>query len=459
MTSALHPYPNTKESGVPWLERVPAHWELVPLGRIGRFSKGSGGTKEDEVADGVPCIRYGDLYSKYDSFITEPRSFVAPDRVAVYTPVQFGDVLFAGSGETIDEIGKSAVNLIEGDVVCGGDVLVFRPNREVDPRFLGYAADCRSSIHQKARMGRGITVMHIYADELKYLYIALPPLSEQAAIVRFLDHADRRIRRAIRAKQKLISLLNEQKQAVIHRAVTRGLDPNVRLKPSGVEWLGDVPEHWDVRRLKTLASIGTGGRDTVDRVDGGAYPFFVRSQKVESIDTYSFDGEAVLTAGDGAGVAKVFHHVNGKFDYHQRVYRFSDFRQMTGRFFYHYFSSSLRYEAFRETAKSTVDSLRLPMLQSFPVVVPPVEEQDLIVRFIEREISMLDRSLTMINREVKLLVEFRARLVADVVAGKLDVREAATRLRHESNEPEPLDEIEVEQSDESEAEDLEAVEA
>ena len=133
--------------------------------------------------------------------------------------------------------------------------------------------------------------------------VPIPLPDEQDAIVRFLDHANGRIERAIRAKKKLIALLNEQKQAIIHRAVTRGLDPYVPLKPSGIPWLGDIPKHWEVMRLKFLSHIKTGGRDTADRIDGGAYPFFVRSQTIERIDTFSFDGEAVLTAGDGAGVA------------------------------------------------------------------------------------------------------------------------------------------------------------
>ena len=124
---------------------------------------------------------------------------------------------------------------------------------------MGYATDCRPAVVQKAKMGRGITVKHIYGGQLKYLTLALPPLPEQVAIVRFLDHADRRIRRYIRAKQRLIASLEEQKQAIINRAVTRGLDPNVRLKPSGAEWLGDVPEHWEVRRLKYAVSFTGGG--------------------------------------------------------------------------------------------------------------------------------------------------------------------------------------------------------
>ena len=155
--------------------------------------------------------------------------------------------MFAGSGETIDEIGKSVVNLISGNAYCGGDIIVFRPSIIANAPFLGYATDCLQIAYQKSRMGRGITVMHIYSDALEYVTIALPPISEQEAIVRYLDYVDGRIRCYINARQKLVKLLEEQKQALIHRAVTRSLDPNVRLKPSGIEWLGDVSAHWEVR--------------------------------------------------------------------------------------------------------------------------------------------------------------------------------------------------------------------
>jgi type I restriction enzyme S subunit len=241
----LEPYPATKDSGVKWLGEVPEHWEVRRLGQIGRLSKGNGGTKEDEVADGVPCVRYGDLYTRHRYYIEKAKSCVSEERAVAYTPIRFGDVLFAGSGETIAEIGKSAVNLLDEPACCGGDVIVFRPSINLVPRFLGLAADSPQAAYQKSCMGRGITVMHIYGSELKYLSIALPPPEEQAAIVRYLDHVDRRVRRLVRAKRKLIALLTEQKQAIIHRAVTRGLDPDVPLKDSGVEWLGEVPAHWD----------------------------------------------------------------------------------------------------------------------------------------------------------------------------------------------------------------------
>ena len=262
MSANLKPYPAMKDSGVPWLGEVPTYWEVRHLGRIGRFFKGGGGTKEDEREEGIPCVRYGDLYTHHRFFITASRACVAPELAATaYTPIAYGDVLFAGSGETIEEIGKSAVNLIRGPACCGGDVIVFRPSIDAEARFLGYIADCSASVHQKACIGRGFTVMHIYSSDLKYMTVAIPPVPEQVAIVRFLDYADRRIRRYIRAKQQLIALLEEQKQAIIHRAVTRGLDPHVRLKPSGVEWLGDVPEHWTLKRFKFLVQITSGQVD------------------------------------------------------------------------------------------------------------------------------------------------------------------------------------------------------
>ena len=111
----------------------------------------------------------------------------------------------------------------------------------MEAKLAGYSLDCPGAQTQKSMMGRGITIMHIYSGQLKYLWLPLPPLPEQAAIVRYLDYVDRHIRRYVAGKRKLIALLEEEKQAVVNRAVTRGLDPNVRLKPSGVEWLRDVP--------------------------------------------------------------------------------------------------------------------------------------------------------------------------------------------------------------------------
>ena len=218
------PYATYKKSGIEGLGNVPAHWQIRELGRMGRFFKGNGGTKADEINEGSPCVRYGDLYTFHRFHVRKTRSFVDPIvATTTYTPIEYGDVLFAGSGETIDEIGKSAVNLMCSGC-CGGDVIVFRPNIEMDAAFLGYATDCPYAARQKARMGRGFTVIHIYSTDLKYMTIAVPPLSDQLAIASFLGQAVKDMDGAIYRTQSQIELAVEYRARLIADIVTGKLD-------------------------------------------------------------------------------------------------------------------------------------------------------------------------------------------------------------------------------------------
>ena len=467
MITDLKPYPARKDSGVPWLGAVPEHWEVRRLGQIGRLSKGNGGNKEDEVSLGVPCVRYGDLYMTHTYFILKSRSFVSMAKAEDYTPITFGDVLFAASGETIDEIGKSAVNLMQSEACCGGDVILFRPERQVEARYMGYATDCRPAAAQKATMGRGITVKHIYGDQLKYLTLALPPLPEQDAIVCFLDHAERRIRRYIRAKQKLITLLEEQKQALIHRAVARGLDPNVRLKPSGVEWLGDVPEHWEVVALRYVATkLGSGvtprGGATMYEVTG--IPF-LRSQNIhfdgirlEGIvripqdlhdtlaGTHVKPGDVLLNI-TGASIGRVCsvpdNFEEGNVNQHVCIIRPKKGRVLPG-FLAAFLSTPFMQREIRfEQNGASREGLTLHSIRGFKVALPTAAEQQHILDEIRGQTGQLAVATATAQGEVDLLREYRTRLIADVVTGKLDVREAAARLPDEDEEPEPLDETDT----------------
>ena len=220
VTRGLDPSPRLRPSSVDWLGDIPAHWELLRLGRMGSFFKGGGGTKQDETTEGVPCVRYGDLYTHHQFFIRDTRANIAETSTSNYRPLQYGDVLFAGSGETIDEIGTSAVNLIKGRAFCGGDVIVFRSSVEIHANFLGYAADCQSSVYQKACMGRGVTVMHIYSSELKGLLIPVPSIAEQRAIADYLDTETTRIDALSSRTENAIKLLEEYRMALITAAVT-----------------------------------------------------------------------------------------------------------------------------------------------------------------------------------------------------------------------------------------------
>ena len=429
------PYPRMKPSGVEWLGEVPEHWEVRRLRTIVemRVSNVDKHTKEGEIP--VRLCNYADVYKNHR--ITPDMPFMnvtaSPDEIERFQLVR-GDVLITKDSETWDDIGVPALVAESApDLLSGYHLALLRPFRETLGDFLAWTLQSKAVAYQFHVRANGVTRYGLTHTGIQSVQFPLPSLPEQRAIARFLDHADQRIRRYIRAKERLIELLEEQKQAIIHQAVTGQIDvrtgqPYLTYKDSGVEWLGEVPTHWEVRRMKTLVTIGTGGRDTINRRENGLYPFFVRSQKVERIDTWSFDGEAVLTAGDGVGVGKVFHYINGRFDYHQRVYKFSDFRHVLGSFFFHYFRSTLRNEVFQGTAKSTVDSLRLPMLQNFPAALPPGSEQVAIVKYLDKTGFDIDTAIDRTRRQIELLQEYRTRLITDVVTGKLDVREATIHL-------------------------------
>lgn len=498
MIADLKPYPAMKDSGVPWLGEVPEHWRVTALTGVGQLFKGKGGSKDDEVAIGVPCIRYGDLYTRHEFFIKAAKACVSHERAPAYTSLYQGDLLFAASGETIEDIGRSAVNLLETPALCGGDILLLRPKAAIDHRFLGYAADAYPARNQKASMGRGFTVVHIYASQLKRLALPLPPLPEQRAITRFLTHADRRIRRYIRAKQKLIKLLEEQKQAIIHRAVTRGLDPNVRLKPSGVEWLGDVPEHWEMRRLKSLVQrIDQGVSPLADNCLAGDTSWGVlkagcvnrgvfREEEHKRLPTdYRVNQELAIAEGDvlvsrASGSPHLVGSVGRVTSLRYRLilsdktFRLQfndsvcpDFMVLVGNGRYY----RQQVEQAISGAEGLANNLPLSSLRDFFFAVPrDVSEQRAIVHAVHEATSALQDAIITAGQQVSLLQELRTRLIADVVTGKLDVREAAARLpdepddlgelgeASESDEPELLDDIEADgDTDETGAEDTDAV--
>ena len=186
-------------------------------------------------------------------------------------------------------------------------------------------------------------------------------------------------------------------------------------KDSGVEWIGEIPQEWNIRKLKYLSDIRTGDKDTIDRDDNGRYPFFVRAQKIEKIGSYSYDGEAVLTAGDGVGVGKVFHYVNGKFDFHQRVYKISDFMGIDGKYLFYYMKEYFHKEVMKLSAKSTVDSLRLPMFQNFPVTFGDIKEQRNIAKYLDYKVHLIDTLIAKKTKQIELLQEQRTAIINHAV--------------------------------------------
>ena len=405
-------YEEYKDSGIEWLGEVPSHWTVCKVKHKYSFKTGatpSSGKKEfydgeikwANISDINGGIIHDTVKHITDEAVRSCSMTISPKGSLLYSfKLSVGQVAFCGD-----------------DMYTNEAIATFESNTQ-NLRYLYYIAP-QFIIHNANRNIYNAPLLN--QDLIKNALIVLPPIEEQLAIASYLDEKCGKINGAIDVQKKKIDLLNELKQTIITNAVTKGLNPDAPMKDSGVEWIGEIHEHWKIKRTRFLCNIQTGDKDTVNREDDGLYPFYVRSPKVERINTYSFDGEAVLMAGDGVGAGKVFHYANGKFDYHQRVYNLHNFKDVSGLFFYYYILNKFRYIIEEGAAKNTVDSVRLNMIQDFWMTIPPISEQQNIVKYIDREVSKIDAQIAKANRRIELLNELKQSVITEAVTGKIKV--------------------------------------
>ena len=468
MIDELKPYRAMNDTGVPWLGEVPEHWKVAALRH--RYSQVLGKMLDAKRIVGeslLPYLRNTDVQWDQINVDGLPRMDIAPAEYDRYT-VREGDLLVCEGGE----VGRAAI-WAGGLPLCGFQKALhrlrpFNPDTDV-PRFLYFALRTAATSNAFSD-GHVSTIAHLTGDKLRGHPFAFPPADEQSAIVRFLDHADRRIRRYIRGKQKLIKLLEEQKQAIIHRAVTRGRDPNFRLKPSGVEWLGDVPEHWEMRRNGRLFAQRneTGFGDLpileVSLRTGVRVRDFENSDRKQVMADREKYKRAV--AGDIAynmmrmwqgavGVAPVDGLVSPAYVVARPLPRTEP------RYFEYLFRLPAYMGEVDKYSRGIVKDRNRLYWEDFkqiPSCCPPYSEQVAIADAIARLTAGIDAANDRVRREIALLGEYRTRLIADVVTGKLDVRKPAARLPQEAEDLEPLDEDAAEgDADEADARDTEDV--
>ncbi len=302
---------------------------------------------------------------------------------------------------------------------------VYRPR--VDVTLLPAFADhlLRTPPYKREYMARSTGVnasrLRLYPESFLRIPIVLPPPAEQAGIVRFLGAVDQRVNRFIRAKRRLIEVLTEQKQAIITHAVTRGLSPATPLKPSGIDWLGEMPDHWDVKRLKHIARMESGESITVNSIDAsGAYPVYGGNGLRGYTNRFTHDGDYALIGRQGALCGNV-HFVSGKFwaSEHAVVPTLNSVSV-------HWFGELIRTMNLRQYSMSAAQpGLSIEMISRLLVPVPPIEEQFAIVAALKVQTRNFTQAIEGARREIDLIREYRSRLVADVVTGKIDVRAAA----------------------------------
>jgi len=415
-------YEKRKDSNIEWIGNIPNQWKLKSLRRITKDHRQGYYIDEPYINDGVKLVRITDLHSDGTvDYSDMPFVKISEAHEKLYR-IEDGDFLFPRTG-TIGSLGfvKNPER-----AAFASYLIRFRFNQDIVlNKYLYFYFISDVFLNGVFSDLHGGVVQNIHAENIKNQIIAHPiEISEQQSIVNFLDCKTNQIDQFISNRQKQIELFKEQKAGIINKAVTKGINPKVKMKPSGIEWLQEVPISWEVWKMKFLTKIETGNKNTDDAEEDGAYPFYVRSDKIEKLSTYSFDGEAILTAGDGVGVAKVYHYAVGKMAIHQRVYKISHFKKVLGEFLYYYIKDNFEKEVIKLSAKTTVDSLRMPMLANFPIAYPPSQvEQKEIIEYIKKETSNVDNLISKYQKQIDLMQEYRTSLISQAVTGKIDVRD------------------------------------
>lgn len=430
----LAPYPEYKESGVPWLGMIPAHWDSAKLGRIGKtFKTGPFGSilhQSDYVSNGIPIVNPAHMIS--GRIRPNPHRTITPDtfdRLREYGLAE-NDIVFSRRGE----LGRCALvtSREDGYLLGTGSIRVRLREDVVNPEYLLTSYQARWVGDLLSSLSVGATMESLNTGILRQLPALIPPVEEQNQIARFLDWKTAQINKFIRNKRRLIELLKEQKQNVINQAVTRGLNPKVRLKPSGVEWIGDIPEHWEVRRLKFLCH--NLNEQTSEKQPGETY---IALEHVESWtgrislpdDEITFDSQVkrfqpgdVLFGKLRPYLAKVTRPQTAGVC----VGEFLVLRA-TGDVSADFLEQKLRSKRVIDLINSSTFGAKMPradwtFIGNLKFAYPPADQQREILEHIQEKSAEIDQAISRAQREIELIREYRTRLISDVVTGQVDVR-------------------------------------
>jgi type I restriction enzyme S subunit len=379
---------------------IPEDWEITQLKNIiFKIIDNRGKTPPYSDNENIELIESASVsfvnqypdYSKVNKFVSE----------SVYKnwfrghPIK-EDILIS----TVGEYSGSTAIMKESRGTIAQNLIALRI-KEVDANYIFYVTKSNSFIKQLDQVMMGHAQPSLRVPWLLNFRLIIPKTkTEQTAIATALSDTDA----LINALDKLIAKKRLIKQGAMQELLT------------GKKRLVGFSGKWGQEKIKNLALITTGTKNTQDKIDDGKYPFFVRSQTIEGINSYSFEGEAVLTAGDGVGTGKIFHYINGKFDFHQRVYKISDFsEQLNGYYFYLYFSNNFYNRIMQMTAKSSVDSVRMEMIADMLISLPPTKEEQTAIAQI---LSNMDNEIEALEKRRAKTQQIKQGMMQELLTGK-----------------------------------------
>ena len=435
-----------RHSGIEWIGEIPKEWKTCRLKGIAHsLIKGNGITKEEVFPDGdTPCVRYGEIYSKYNGAFVECKSKTRKDILSSTRYFDYGDILFAGTGELVEEIGKNIVYLGELSCLAGGDIIILKHGQ--NPVFLNYALNSQYAQSQKSCGKAKLKVVHISSSEIGDLQVILPPLSEQQKIANYLDKVCREVDEMIALQEQMIEELKAYKQSVITEAVTKGLNPNVSMRDSGIDWIGDVPEHWKLvplkycfgRRSEKNNPVKTKERLSLS-IDKGVTLY---AEKTTNLDRFKDDftqyqlaypNDIVLNCMNmivgAVGLSKymgcvspvyyVIYPIRPDIDalYYSFLLNIPTIRGV-------YFSLGKGIYAI-ERGEGRVNTCRLKVSYDdfgrLDIPIPPIDEQKEITEFIQDKCAEIDALIAIKQAKIEELKDYKKSVIYEYVTGKKEV--------------------------------------
>jgi len=438
LSSKWQPYPAYKDSGVAWLGEIPAHWEVKRLKYIAPIST----IKLTDKPDDLPYIGLENIESKTGKLLLDTPVENVESTVGVFDK---GNVLF---GKLRPYLAKVLHAQFRG--VCTTELLVLQPDSIVEGKYLFYRLLSEDFIGLVNSLTYGTKMPRASGEQIGNIAVQLPSISEQRAIAAFLDHETARINALIAKKEQLIALLQEKRAALISHAVTKGLDPAAPMKDSGVEWLGEIPAHWEVKRLKiSLSSIEQGWSPSCENrpadVDEwgvlkvgcvNGVEFNEDENKALPVETEPIP-ELEIKAGDILvsrantrellGSTSVITYVRPHLLLCDKLYRLkilpeaidSSYLVLTMG------SSVVRFQLERDAtgASNSMQNISQGTIRNLVVPLPDITEQQAIVIYLNHETAKIDALIARVREGIAKVQEYSAALIAAVVTGKIDVRE------------------------------------
>ena len=441
------PYPKYKDSGVEWLGEIPGGWNNYRIDWISIIVRGNTSFKKDELLTNgeYVALQYGKTY-KVDEVNEAFNFYVNGEFYKFSQVVHYGDTILISTSETIEDLGHSCFYSRNDLGLLGGEQILLKPNTKiVFERYLYYSSKVFCDTLKK--YATGLKVFRFNIDDLKSIFISLPPLQEQKTIANYLDTATAKIDTLIEKQTRLIALLKEKRQAVISTAVTRGLDDTVAMKDSGVEWLGEIPEGWGVSKLKFIAyakpsNVDKKSKDTEKNVLLCNYTdvyyndfitnnieFMKATATSEQIKKFALEVNDVIITKDSEdpediAIAACVEEVQDNLVCGYHLTHIKPIK-CNGRFLFRAFNSDGIHDQFKVVANGiTRYGISVYGIDNAWFPIPHISEQKDIARYIDDKTTKIDNLIKKSTKAIELLKEKRTALISAAVTGKIDVREA-----------------------------------